>query len=313
MEKYGINISDDQQLDIKPDIKAIPTLFCTICQQIFNQKQDLIIHVKDHFKTYECEYCSKKFIGDTKFNFHLIHDHNRLYEQDKLKPKRLLTGIIQYPCDFCNDVYLSKYMLTRHQRKVHRDKIVIPKPFQCDVCKQHFESYGVIKAHMRIHDIGEFMCEVCGKKFAKKTNLQTHVRIHTGERIFHCENCGKSFTSASALFVHRRTHTGVRPYQCTWCEKSYAHSTDLRRHKRIHTGEPKKLKCDLCEQRFYENKFLLQHQRIHHQMHQSKQWQKPNEKINDDSSSSIKYEREELVDGVLTTSKTMLSHSFNNN
>lgn len=311
MEKYGINVTNDQQPDIKPDIKAIPTLICTICQQIFNCKNDLVIHVKDHFKTYECAYCGKKFIGDTKYNFHLIHDHSKLYELHKEKPSRFLKDCNQFPCDYCDDIYLAKYMLVKHQRKVHRDKIVIPKPFICDVCKRCFESYGVIKAHMRIHDIGEFMCEVCGKNFAKKTNLHTHIRIHTGERIFHCENCGKSFTSGSALAVHRRTHTGVRPYQCQWCEKCYAHSTDLRRHKRIHTGEPKKLKCELCDQRFYENKFLLQHQRIHHQMHQGKQWQKNIEILNDDNS-SVKHESREIIDGVLTNNR-METHLYVHN
>lgn len=257
---------------------------CSICQLKFHSKEDLLDHTKAHFFTYECPHCQKQFIGDTKYNYHLNEKHRRLYDttatgstvvDDENSAPPLLTQIkiekkspekrppsADILCEHCSETFTKKSLLTKHIRRVHKEVIV--KPFQCDVCKRHFESYGVIKAHMKIHGVGDFMCDFCGRNFAKKTNMQIHVRTHTGEKCYHCEMCGKSFTNASGLTSHKRTHTGERPYKCQYCDKAYSHSTDLRRHRRTHTNEEKMFKCDLCDRRYYENKFLVQHQKSHY-------------------------------------------------
>lgn len=116
---------------------------CTICQLKFVSRTDLLIHTKAHFFTYECPHCQKQFIGDTKYNFHLNDKHKKLYENEPLNSKVESTeSSADIMCEHCSERFKRKYLLSKHIRKIHKDKIIILKPFICDVCKRCFESLG---------------------------------------------------------------------------------------------------------------------------------------------------------------------------
>lgn len=82
-------------------------------------------------------------------------------------------------CDICQQMYVSKYVLSKHKRKVH----------------------GVVK---------KLSCSKCNKRFCTLEELQTHDKLHQGYRPFTCPYCSNSFTEEQSYKTHIKRYTPIR-------------------------------------------------------------------------------------------------------
>jgi len=113
------------------------------------------------------------------------------------------------------------------------------KPFQCELCEQHFSEAATLQQHKRRHTQEKpYPCDFpgCVKAFAIAGALTIHRRTHVGEKPFKCKYCERAFTESSNLSKHLRTHTGVRPYVCEepGCGKTFSRPDQFTRHQRVH-------------------------------------------------------------------------------
>ncbi|KAI0289558.1 hypothetical protein BC826DRAFT_1030989, partial [Russula brevipes] len=131
--------------------------------------------------------------------------------------------------------FASKQKVCRHLQ-MHTGH----KPFQCELCQQHFSEAATLQQHMRRHTQEKpYPCDVpgCGKAFAIAGALTIHRRTHIGLKPFKCKYCERAFSESSNLSKHMRTHTGVRPYVCEepGCGKTFARPDQFTRHQRVHS------------------------------------------------------------------------------
>lgn len=80
------------------------THLCNICGKGFARSYNLQIHSRTHtgVKPYACTYCVKTFAQKPDLNTHIRRHTGELLR-----------------CEICNQGFLRRYMLTKHQRQVH--------------------------------------------------------------------------------------------------------------------------------------------------------------------------------------------------
>lgn len=260
------------------------TFQCSICPNKFNTKDELTVHIKNHFKHYRCTVCGEVLVGDTSYEYHKsTHESSDAAGHSVLLVRSCKVCKKQFPdsvvlrehmklehkpdedfmiCELCLDTFTSKGLLNRHVREKHFHHN--EEAVSCDICGRVCPNLEAVTAHRRTHEVDkDFQCDYCGKGFSRKKNLEFHIRSHTGNRPFQCKVCPKTFATISGLNCHVRTHTKERPFKCPYCEKCYIHSTDLRRHRRSHGGEEKRFQCDMCDMKFFERKYLKVHEKKH--------------------------------------------------
>ncbi|XP_046407387.1 zinc finger protein 565-like isoform X2 [Ischnura elegans] len=225
---------------------------CFNCRDVFNNKNDLIKHMKIHLNGDNFEAAAKSSMGGDVFSrsFTGIGHLNR----------HVCVGSreMPYTCQIC-----QKSFTYRSTLRIHLRKNTGKKPNACRICEKSFSEKGTLKIHIRTHT-GErpYSCYHCEKSFSAKTYLVEHIRIHTGEKPYTCDVCGKSFSCSRERVKHLRTHTGEKPYECRICKKSFAASGTLKSHIRTHTGE-KPFKCNVCSRSFGQGSALKGHMRVH--------------------------------------------------
>lgn len=228
-------------------------LICDICDGKFATIAERNSHIEKHFETIECASCSRHFIGDCAFEFHISAG----------KCKKPTENLDRHRCSLCNQkVFDCVEALNNHLHSVHKCFISDDR-IGCVPCNRTFGRLKYLRKHIReLHDHATpYTCTTCGKSFNRKANLIEHELIHQGKYLASCDACGKSYRTPSALKLHQRTHTGEKPYKCDLCgEKAYAYNTDLKRHKRaVHGILGTALPCTQCTKVFYEPKHLRNH------------------------------------------------------
>lgn len=254
-------LEEEDAENILPDVyseQSSKIFKCSICSKSYDYKEELTVHIRDHFKIYECKICKKKLIGDTQYDYHINHAHtiDRLRKSTQIQGQSSSSMKLENAGKVCTNK--ARPVKSEISEENSSDFVA------CDICGRICQDERAVNVHRLTHNENkDFVCDFCGKSFTRKTNLEFHCRIHTGERAFQCDLCPKAFTHVSGLVCHKRTHTGERPYKCPFCEKCFAHSTDLRRHRRSHGREEKRFECDLCNRKFFERKFLVNHMKTH--------------------------------------------------
>lgn len=130
---------------------------CTICKQMFYNKEKFRIHKKIIHKIereYPCKVCGKKFATFDKLK---VHRRRHIAEQS-------------HKCNYCEKVFVCSAHLKKHEMS-HTEN----NKFVCQYCGQTFSpAYGL--THERLHVNGTpYKCR-CTKSFTSRHELYFHNR-----------------------------------------------------------------------------------------------------------------------------------------
>ncbi|XP_011159477.1 zinc finger protein 84 [Solenopsis invicta] len=239
---------------------------CEICNKSFIKKQNLNEHLEKHWKKdknvslprkFTCSMCDSELPTFRMLRHHMTQIH-QLDCQDPLimKQKPL------HECDECQEKFKHQMSLKAHKERVHEGKI-IPRIFQCDICKIEYRVKQMLINHIRSkHTEKRFKCMQCSKRFADVKTLYHHVSRHIGRKPFTCEYCNMSFRRKDARDIHRRKHTNSRPYQCTDCDESFTNYTSRSNHRKKAHGD-KEVECPECGQKCSDKQEIRIHLNNH--------------------------------------------------
>ncbi|XP_069506438.1 zinc finger protein 84-like isoform X1 [Ambystoma mexicanum] len=263
--------------------KAFP---CSECQNVFNQKTDLMLHIRSSHVTGANAECKGGMIANTTL------DHEKPYH-----------------CTQCDKRFRLKDQFEGHQR-AHSGE----KPYECIHCRMRFCQKGGLYIHIKRHhgvrkaqelktdvlqtdsshntadtvtpmNAKPFQCNQCEKSFKLRAHLGSHKKRHIREKLHQCTQCKKSFSQKAHLVIHLRKHhengksdedeeplpkdsplplrgAGEGTYPCTQCEKSFHRKSALFLHHKIHKHQ-KSYQCKTCLKSFGTRGRLFIHQRIH--------------------------------------------------
>lgn len=251
LNEEDVEIEEEEE-DDELNLNSKKHLTCDICDREFTSVVERNSHIEQHFKSIDCPSCSRTFVGDRAYEFHI--------STGKCKT---VVDLDKFRCNLCNEkVFDDIETLNSHMHNEHKC-VVTDERIACEICDKTFGKLKYLRKHIReLHEnTTPISCKTCGKTFNRKANLIEHELIHDGKYLAVCKTCGKSYRTSSALKLHQRTHTGEKPYKCDICnQKSYAYNTDLKRHKRaVHGVLGNPYPCNLCNKVFYEPKLLRNH------------------------------------------------------
>ncbi|XP_052562983.1 zinc finger protein 771-like [Culex pipiens pallens] len=215
----------DQSVEMVEEIGEIQVHSCPNCQQKFEGKNNMIIHL--HYckqsdriklkKRHTCPICSADFNAPKE-----LQDH--LNKHKGIKPYKCRRGN-------CNRHFYSVKEQIRHEGRCGKEKPICPE------CGIQSATPDTLKAHMETHGEATHPCDICGKLFKAKSTCKKHRLIHT-DRDFPCSVCKKSLKSTAALRVHMRIHTQEKPHSCHICGQGFTYKCLFKPHiKRCHSGE----------------------------------------------------------------------------
>ncbi|XP_046407578.1 zinc finger protein 271-like [Ischnura elegans] len=266
---------------------------CFNCRHVFNNKKELMKHMKIHFVAHNFDAAAESSIVDVSPEAHPSSGQSgscepttskalRGRERKRLEPMpkgnvliketsggkgdetntRRLTKSFTLEEKSTSQSLSSKSSSIRNQRH-HVGPRKKERLYSCSECTESFTQKRDLTAHKLTHAGGKtYSCSTCSKSFNHRGHLNIHSRIHTGEKPFICKVCSKSFSRKENLDAHVRRHTGERPFSCNECEKSFLKKNDLNNHVRRHTGE-KPFSCNECEKSFWNKSDLVRHAYTH--------------------------------------------------
>lgn len=143
-----------------------PHLKCPHCPNAFYRRYALQIHLRKHTedKPMHCKYCNKSFRSPYLYFKHCASTVHEI----KSPAKMLLV------CEICGRLFMKKYQLELHLKKVHSQK---KQMFSCTYCSHKTTSSKNMERHVALHleTKKECICEQCGKTFYNLNTLKDHV------------------------------------------------------------------------------------------------------------------------------------------
>ncbi|XP_046404893.1 zinc finger protein 260-like [Ischnura elegans] len=266
---------------------------CFNCRDVFNNKKELMKHMKIHFVARNFDAAAESSVVDVSLEGHSSSGHSSscepttskgLSEQERKRldpmPKenvlnketsggkgdetntRLLTRSFTLEENSTSQRLSSRSSSIRNLRN-HVGPRMEERLYSCSECTDSFAQKRDLTVHKLTHAGGKtYSCSTCRKPFTRRGHLDIHSRTHAVEKPFICKVCSKSFSRKDILYAHVRKHPGERPYSCNVCEKSFSIKSNLVRYVRTHTGK-KPFSCDVCEMSFSDKSTLVRHVRRH--------------------------------------------------
>ncbi|CAL1286189.1 unnamed protein product [Larinioides sclopetarius] len=210
---------------------------CFICDEKFEQKGALKIHLLNHADNVENFDLHPTITND---NFQFIDCEDLLYTNDD---------------NFLQDgIHLHK--------QINKTTSKFKEAHICSACGKEFRRRDHLNKHNIVHT-GErpYVCLVCGKDFTRKDRLKDHCIMHLSNG-WSCYFCGKMFSQRCVLRKHEMIHRGVKPFSCKLCDRRFSRKNDLLRHGTSHTGEKNHF-CKICCKGFSQKRLLKRHLYIH--------------------------------------------------
>lgn len=149
---YGVSCTDFGEPEENSSMRR-DNLTCHICDKLFKEKAELLMHLKTHRISY-CEVCDD-IVPASSFQSH--------------KAKCLAPTMPILRCGLCN-VYVTRQRkhLKQHIEQKHGEYSV-----QCTTCDKHFKDQRAYQNHMTSHT--GFPCQTCGKRFKTNWHLKRHM------------------------------------------------------------------------------------------------------------------------------------------
>ena len=268
----------DQELNMN-DLR-FPCTESTRCTRRFFSENTLNYHKKiKHYlnsgtETY-CKPCDYQFNKPKSLATHKYTIHKS--ELDLFK-KEFNDEDFKYPCNECDNVFVSEPSLKFHMKKTHFPS---QSKTHCNLCDYEFETYQKYSNHKyNIHgkerslfnkeiteeDLKE-TCNVCERKFVSSASLQFHTRnIHSHSaaqrKVFkmkfeikrqmssekHCKLCNITYKKPCSLMTHMKK----------------VHSEELELFDKDLTADDLKYDCRSCDKKYASEITLNHHMKTKH-------------------------------------------------
>ncbi|XP_065085216.1 zinc finger protein 25-like [Ochlerotatus camptorhynchus] len=137
---------------------------CSVCGEIYFNKQQHLIHSYTHTDKYACDVCGKQHGSNDRLQLHRHTNHGIPLAEEFLREcphcnKKFYKGSYyfrhvkthsenQWACEICNKSYLQKFQLTIHMR-THTGE----KPLVCPGCLKNFADPTTICKHKKQCDL----------------------------------------------------------------------------------------------------------------------------------------------------------------
>ena len=153
--------------------------------------------------SFQCAYCP----------FMAKHNKSLTMHTKKYHPEEC-----RFACSQCDEKFLQKSSLDRHENLVHGDS-----GFSCDICMRKLCSGQALKKHIaQIHPTdGRNDCKKCHFKASNSRELRSHVdNVHEAGNSYKCEYCGFATRKPQVLVTHIKKAHGCEN-KCPACDKNY--------------------------------------------------------------------------------------------
>ena len=200
---------------------------CSICSKVISGKRNLRRHIRQvhtDVRPYKCDECNQSFGDRGNLKRHEKSKHLKLRDQCPQCEISCSVGTLQrhirtfhkmevYQCQDCSRDFRSKYGLSSHVNKAHRE---VPIEYVCEICQQggffspQDKSIHKTKFHKdekRKMEKTKFGCFKCQEIFSKRLDRDRHMKethkMETNLRSFKCESCPKMFVTEMRLKTHQ--------------------------------------------------------------------------------------------------------------
>lgn len=253
-------LESKQFIDKLEIYESVQSVYCTICSQLFETRQDLENHIKClHENTAvisskRCGHCKEIYRNKRELLNHIAQSHE---------------GRLLFTCFTCDKTYEKWSSLDIHEATHRADK-----PYLCDLCGKSFKHSNNLRGHKRTH-LDESLkkrhvCDVCGNAFRSRYGITGGSRFIAPKKLFreilqriilpyisHLVSCSRRFH----LGEHKNQHDGNRPYSCEQCGKTFCKRIQLRQHRLSHGSN--RYVCPICSATFNRRGNMNTHVKRH--------------------------------------------------
>ncbi|XP_065363562.1 zinc finger protein 184-like [Calliphora vicina] len=223
--------------------------YINCCHITLYERTSIVEHLRFHENpnAFECSDCGKCFKNSKGLGSHKlqVHSDNRsayhlhlcyckrakeLHAENKAKGQQ-----IEYDTVVC----------CQRKKKILEDDALIAgwkKDLTCEICKESFSYYSLMRAHFYHKHPGEkcyILC--CHRKISRISDALEHIRSHLDPQAYRCKICNITFSGKSTLAKHmRNVHMDSIPkhkWACNKCDKTFEIRQILTRHQNVYHSQ----------------------------------------------------------------------------
>lgn len=284
MEPTKCGTSNNKCLEQKLTEKR-KLICCVTCKMELLDLDTLVLNYLSNGPTFTCQFCSRHYSSSHWFKLHMQNHLNEL----------------PIVCHFCDDLFASKKIQEKHQKKVHnlglrqinRSLLDNLKTFMCRECGKWLKSEKKLESHRQMHDVVERSTQshirandkpvleddtkkrslpiddtdtnsfqqTKRKSIESFESIRQHMMSHDANRQNKCEGCNERPPTTEQMQQHKCLR--YESNACTECSKVFSNAAGLPCHlKTDHQAET--ISCDLCQSKFKMlSSYLIHRSRQH--------------------------------------------------